>query len=117
MQAAALTAGQRTDHLLLVLALEVEAADVGARLNFDAVDVEDVQPAGHFLEHRVVAFQRATALIHVGKIDRRADVDRAAVGFFLSGDHLEQGGLTCAVGTDDADDGTRWHDEREIVDQ
>jgi hypothetical protein len=33
VQAAALAAGQRADQLLLVLALEVEAADVGARLD------------------------------------------------------------------------------------
>ena len=32
VQAAALAAGQRADQLLLVAALEVEAADVGARL-------------------------------------------------------------------------------------
>src|SRR3546814_2717245 len=35
VQAAALTARQRADQLLLVLALEVEAADVGARLDLD----------------------------------------------------------------------------------
>src|SRR3546814_6178788 len=42
VQAAALTARQRADQFLLVLALEVEATDVGARLDLDAVDVEDV---------------------------------------------------------------------------
>src|SRR5690606_635305 len=51
VQAAAFATGERADQLLLVLPLEVEAADVGARLDLDAVDVEDVQAAGYFLEH------------------------------------------------------------------
>src|SRR3546814_10864942 len=50
VQAAALTARQRADQFLLVLALEVEATDVGARLDLDAVDVEDVRSEEHTSE-------------------------------------------------------------------
>ena len=42
VQAAAFTAGQGADQLLLVRALEVEAADVGARLDFGLADGDDV---------------------------------------------------------------------------
>src|SRR5690606_16214327 len=116
-QAAALTARQRADHLLLVLALEVEAADVGARLDLDAVDVEDVGAAGDLLEDVVVAFQLVAALVDIGDVDRRAHVDRAGVRLFQSRDHLEQRRLACAVGADDADDRARRHDEAQVVDQ
>jgi hypothetical protein len=117
VQAAALTAGERTDQLLLVLALEVEAADVGARLDLDAVDVEDVQAAGNLLEDVVVAFQCLAALVDVGQLHRRPDDDLAAVGLLLAGDHLEQGRLAGAVGADDADDGTGRDQEVEVLEQ
>ena len=117
VQAATLTTGQRTDHLLLVLALEVEAADVGARLDLDAVDVEDVQAARDFLEDVVVAFQRVAALVHVGQLHGRADNDLAGVRLFLAGDHLEQGRLTGTVRADDADDGAGRHQEAQVVEQ
>src|SRR3546814_2323312 len=53
-----LAARQRADQFLLVLALEVEAPDVGARLDLDAVDVEDVGAAGDFLEDVVRSEER-----------------------------------------------------------
>ena len=36
-------------------------------------------------------------------------------GCFLPGDHLEQGGLTCAVGTNDPDDGAGGNGGRKPV--
>src|SRR5690606_38093381 len=63
VQAAALAARERAHALLLVLALEVEAADVDPRLDLDAVDVEDVQAARDFLEHGLVALERVAALV------------------------------------------------------
>lgn len=39
------------------------------------------------------------------------------VRLFLAGNHLEQGRLTGTVGADDADDGARRHDHRQVVDQ
>src|SRR5690606_21860855 len=110
-------ARQRADHLLLVLALEVEAADVGARLDLDAVDVEDVEAAADFLEDVVVAFQLVAALVHVGQLHGRADVDLARIRLLLADDHLEQRGLARAVRADDADDRARRHRERQVVDQ
>src|SRR5690606_35727889 len=117
VQAAALAARERADQLLLVLALEVEAADVGARLDLDAVDVEDVEAATDFLEDVVVAFQLVAALVDVGQVHGRADVDLARVRLFLPGDHLEQRRLAGAVGADDADDGAGRHLEAQVVDQ
>ena len=55
VQPAALAAGQRADHLLLVAALEVEAADVGAARHLELADGEDVAAAGDVLPHGLVA--------------------------------------------------------------
>jgi uncharacterized protein YbjT (DUF2867 family) len=65
----------------------------------------------------VVAFQLLAALVHIGDLDRRALDDFALVGLFLAGDHLEQRRLAGSVRTDDADDGTRWHDDAQVIDQ
>src|SRR5690606_21253407 len=97
--------------------LEVEATDVGARLDLDAVDVEDVEAAADFLEDVVVAFQLVAALVDVGQVDGRADVDLARVRLLLPGDHLEQRRLASAVGADDADDRTGRHLEAQVIDQ
>src|SRR5690606_25068867 len=117
VQTAALTAGERADQLLLVRALEVETADVGARLDLDTVDVEDVGTAGDLLEHRVVALQRRAALVDIGQLHGGAEDDLAGVRLLLARDHLEQRRLAGAVGADDADDGAVGDDQREIVDQ
>src|SRR5690606_39529441 len=101
----------------LVRALEVETADVGARLDLDTVDVEDVGTAGDLLEHGVVALQRRAALVDIGQLHGGAEDDLAGVRLLLAGDHLEQRRLAGAVGADDADDGAVGDDQREIVDQ
>ena len=117
VQATALAARQRADQFLLVRALEVEAADVGARLDLDAVDVEDVGTARDFLEHVVVALELLAALVDVGDLDRLADADFAGIGLFLADDHLEQGRLAGTIRADDADDRAGRHDQAEVVDQ
>ena len=79
VQATALTTGQRADQFLLVLALEVEAADVGARLDLDAVDVEDVRAAGDRFPDCLVVLQSVARLVHVRELHRRPKHDLAAV--------------------------------------
>jgi hypothetical protein len=56
-------------------------------------------------------------LIDVTELHRLADLEAAAIGLFLIGDHTEERRLAGAVGTDDADDAARRQTEREIVDQ
>src|SRR5690554_5177140 len=103
VQPAALAARQRADHLLLILALEVEAADIRARLDLDLADRDDVAAAGHGLPDVLVGFQRVAALVDVGDLHRVADVDFALVRLLGARDHLEQRRLAGAVGADDAD--------------
>ena len=83
MQPAALAAGELPDDLLLVGALEVEAAEVGARRHLELADGEDVLAAGNRLPHRLVVGQRFARLVDDGELHRGADDDLAASGFSL----------------------------------
>ena len=56
-------------------------------------------------------------LVDIAEMHRLADLDGAAVGLFLPGDHAEQRGLAGAVRADDADDAAWRQLEGEIVDQ
>ncbi len=117
VQAATLTTGQILDELLLVAALEVEAADVAARRHLVVADLDHVESVGHRFPHGLAAVQVVAALIHAGQLHGIADLDAARIRGFLAHDHPEQGRLTGAVTTDHADDGALGHAEAQVVDQ
>jgi ABC-type multidrug transport system ATPase subunit len=117
VQAAAFAAGEHADFLLLVAALEVEAAQIGAAGHFELADGEDVGAVGHVFKDGFVAFQAFAALFDKGHLHGLADFHRAAVRLLFAGNHLEQGGFTGAVGADHADDGAGRDLEAEVVDQ
>ncbi len=117
MQAAALTAREVADLLLLVLAVEVETARIGTRRHLELAHVDDVQTTGDVLPHGLVVGQRITVLVHKGHLHGLADFDLARIRLLLAGDQLEQRGLACAVGADDADDGARRDVHAEVVNQ
>ena len=58
LEASALTTGEILEELLLVIALEVEAAHISARRDFVAVDVEHVLAIGDRFPHCLRVFQR-----------------------------------------------------------
>ena len=119
VQPAALAAGQRADELLLVVALEVEAAEVGARRHLELADGEDVEAAGDRPPTRSCRCASSSRAL----VDERHACtvwpidDFAAVRLFLAGDHAEQRRLAGAVRADDADDRARRHLEAQVVDQ
>ncbi|MCY1214074.1 hypothetical protein D9M72_258780 [compost metagenome] len=117
VQAAAFTARQRADLLLLVAALEVEAADIGARRGFVTANRQHVGAARDLFEHRLGAVQRIAALVDERHLHGRPDLDLAAVRLFLAREHLEERRLAGAVRADDADDGARRHLEAQVFDQ
>ncbi|KMS64631.1 hypothetical protein BVRB_018280, partial [Beta vulgaris subsp. vulgaris] len=117
VQAAAFAAGQRADQLLLVVALEVEAAQIGAAGHDELADRDVVQAAGHVLPDGLVGFQAGAALVDKGQLGGLADLDRAAVRLLHALQHAEQRRLAGAVGADDADDGAGRHLEAQVVDQ
>src|SRR5262249_42411352 len=117
VQSPALAARKIADLLLLIGALEVEAAQIGARGHLEFPDLEHVGAAGYELEHRLAAFQRLAGLVDHGHPDRRPDGELALVRLLLARDHPEQGRLARPVGPDDADDRARRHRDREAVDE
>src|SRR5690606_21320128 len=117
MQAAAFPTGQLPDALVLIGATKVEAAQIGSRCHFKATDMDDVRAVRHGFEDGLVVGQRLAGLVDIGQLHGLTDLDFAAVGFFLAGNHAEQGRLARAVRTDDADNGTRRDAEAEVVDE
>ena len=61
--------------------------------------------------------ERVAALVDIAELHRLADADRAVIGLFLAGDHLEQRRLAGAVRADDADDAAGRQLERQVLDQ
>src|SRR5579883_546003 len=117
MHTVAFAARERPDLLLLVRALEVEGAAVGARIDLALAELELVEAAGDFLPDGRVAVERIARLIDIAEMHGLADLDRAGVGLVLAGDHAEQRGLAGAVRADHADDAARREFEGEVVDQ
>ncbi len=116
MDAVALAARKHADLLLLVGAQEVERGDVAARVHRAGAQRERLGPAGDLLPDGLLRVE-AAGLVGVGPLDGLADPDGAAVGLFLPGDHLQQGGLAGAVRPDHADDGAGRDLGAEIVQQ
>ncbi len=102
---------------MLVAALEVEGRAIGAGIHLRIAQLDDFGAAGDGLPHGFAVFQVVAGLIDIAEFDRVAVFDRAFVGGFLSGQHLEQRGFTRAVGADHADDAARRQREGQIFDQ
>jgi hypothetical protein len=69
VHAVALAARQVADLLLLVGALEVEGADIGAGIHLALAEHEDVVAAGDFLPDRLVGRERVAALVDIAELD------------------------------------------------
>ena len=117
VQATAFTTGQVAHLLLLVLAVEIEAARISSRSHLEFAHVDDVQAARDVFPHGLFVAQCVTRLVHEGHLHGLANDDFTAVRLFLAGDQLEQRGLTRTVGADDADDGAGRDVHVELVDQ
>jgi hypothetical protein len=73
----ALAAGQQADLLLLVAAVEVEAAAVGAAGHLELADVDHVEAAGDVLPHGLVVGQLVAVLVDEGHLHGLADLHLA----------------------------------------
>ena len=118
MHAVALAAREQAHFLLLICALEVEPATIGAAWDFFlAAEQHLIKTAGDFLPDCFLVIKVRATLIDVGNFDRVTQADRTAVWLFRSRQHLEQRRLTRAVRTDDADNAAGGKLERQAVDQ
>src|SRR3546814_19178288 len=104
MHAVPLAARKHADLLLLVGALEVEGADIGARLHLVLADAHHVVAARDFLPDILVRVERVATLVDIAEPPRVADRDPAAVGLFLARYQAEQGRIAGAVRADAADE-------------
>ena len=68
MQSVAFTSGEVADAFLLLGALEVEAAGVGARGNLVLAYFDNVLAFGNLLPHAFVWIQRIARLIDIGQL-------------------------------------------------
>src|SRR5690606_31748440 len=117
VQTATLTARQVSDGLVLIAATEVEAAQIGPRRHLETTHVDDIGTIGHGVEHGLAVGQGVARLVDIREPHGLTDLDFATVGLLLTCNHPEQGRLTGAVGTDDADDGARRNAEAEVIDE
>jgi hypothetical protein len=76
-----------------------------------------VVAAGDLLPDGLLRVERVARLVDVGQLDGVAELERAAVGLLLAGDHPKQRRLAGAVGADHADDPAARQRERERLDQ
>jgi hypothetical protein len=117
VHAVALAARQVADLLLLVAAAEVERRAIGAAVHLVLAELDHLGAAGNFLPDGLVRIERVAALVDIAHLHGLADADRAGIGLFLAGEHLEQRRLAGAVRADDADDAARRQLERQVLDQ
>src|SRR2546427_2217 len=111
-----LAAGEVLDLLLLIGTGEIEAPDIGPRIDFEFAERDGVLAVRDHLPDGLIAVQRAV-LVHVADLDRLADPDGTGVRLLLADDELEQGGLARAVRPDHADDSAPRQVEAQVLEQ
>ena len=80
-------------------------------------DAHDVLIVGYLFPNGFICGEVVAALIDIGHIHRRADVDRARIRCLNAREHFEKRRFTCAVTADNSDDGTSRNNGTEIIDQ
>src|SRR5437879_1524922 len=116
MHTVALAAGEVLHLLLLIGTREIEASDIGPRIDFELAERDGVLAVCDHLPDGLAAIQRAV-LVHVTDLDRLADPDGTSVRLLLADDQLEQGGLARAVRPDHAYDSTPRQVEAQAFEQ
>mmetsp|Transcript_38442 Transcript_38442/g.114038 ORF Transcript_38442/g.114038 Transcript_38442/m.114038 type:complete len:284 (+) Transcript_38442:546-1397(+) len=117
VQAVALAARQVADGLALVVALKVVPRAVGAGRHLATVEVDFVTTVSNLFKERLVGIQCFTRLVDIHRHHCVAQAQLAAVRRHLAHDHAEEGGLSSAVATNDANDGAGRHAEANVIEQ
>ena len=102
MHPIAFTTRQEADFLLLSGAFEVEGRAIGPAVDFCVTQLDHVQTIGNRFPNIGIGVEIIAGLIHIGQLYRVAKFNRALIGLFLAGEHLEQRGFTRAVGPNHA---------------
>src|SRR5438477_6214534 len=103
MEPVALAAGERLQLLLLIVAPEIEARQIGSAVELLPAHHDDLLAAGDLLPG-AVALPQTARLITVRDLHGLAELEEAAVRLLGADDHFEQSGFPGAVRPDDPDD-------------
>ena len=117
VQTVALATGQNAGRLLLVRTLEAKGGDIGARGHFDIADLDEVQAVRDDLPQRLVRVDTGACLVDIADLDGLTDRQLATIERLKADDRLKQGGLTDAVGANNADDAVARQREGQTVDE
>ena len=102
---------------MLVAALEVERTAIGARVYFGIPQFDDLGTTRDGLPNVVIRVQIIARLVDIGQINGIPDGNRTFVRLFVTSNHFEQGRLTRAVRSDDADDTAGRQREFKVLNQ
>ena len=117
MHAVSLTARQHAGFFLLVVAAEVETADVGTRVHAALAELDELVAAADDFPDGLLRVDVGVLLVDVTDLHGLTYLEGARVGLFQAHDEAEQRGLTSTVGTDDAYDATLRQAEAEVLEQ
>src|SRR5690606_34083758 len=96
------TARQLADLALLIRSTEIELSDICPGIDLFSAQLDQFVTASNGLPNGIVRFQVVVFLVDVSNPDRLAHFKRAAVGFLLADNHLEQGRLTGTIRANDS---------------
>ena len=102
---------------MLVAAVEVESAGVGAAWHLELANVQNIKATRNIFPDGFFVGQVIAVLVDKCHAHGRALDHFAAVRLFLAGDQFKQRRLARAVRADDADDSAGGHGEAQVVDQ
>ena len=103
-QAVALAARERADRALGLARIEQEILEIGAHMTRLAMHHDLIAARrAQRLPQGLVAVEHGAMLVEIGLGQVLGELDRAAVGLELAGQHAQERRLAGAVGADDAD--------------
>ena len=117
MDAVALTSREVADPFLLVTTTEVKAGAVGTRVGLIVAHPQNFLTIGDHLPYRLIGIQCITTLVNMGELDRLPHLQLASIRLLIAHQHAEQGGLTCTIGADNADNAAGGEVEVEVLHQ
>ena len=102
---------------MLVAPFEVERPAIGTGIHFGITEFNDLGTTRDRLPDVIVRVQIVARLVDIGQINGIPDGNRTFVRLFVTSNHFEQGRLTRAVRSDDADDTAGRQREFKVLNQ
>src|SRR5471032_996944 len=99
------------------LRAEQEVTQIAEYVTALTIDVDEIAPLGHVVDHSLFQVQLMTQLVEIGHVQACADFHRATDRFEVIEHQLEQRGLAGTVGTQQTDAVFTLQDHGEVLDQ